>query len=153
MIDPDPHLLAWKLTSGYQTNFLCSMTYVCRVAFVLSSIPHINRRYCTWHTRLTRGSYELSSDVAIPYGGLQLIATSKLSSDCEGCAVCEKSMKPSQPPLQPIPYSLRNYGNIFTSTFSAKCRLHPAVKDHLYTRSGQRQLQPVRWRFPPSFRY
>ena len=23
--------------------------------------------------------------------------------DCEGCAVCEKSMKPKQPPLQPWP--------------------------------------------------
>ena len=58
---------------------------------------------------------------------LQLIVTSKVSSDCEGCAVCEKSMKPTQPPLQPIPYSLRNYGNIFKSTFSARCRLHPTV--------------------------
>ena len=40
--------------------------------------------------------------------------------DCDGCTVCGKSMTPTQPPLQPIPCSLRNHGNIFKSTFSAR---------------------------------
>ena len=71
-------------------DFLCSMTSVCRVAFVLSSLRHSNNRYCTWPTRVIQGSYELSSDVAIPYGGLQLIATSKLSSETVKVVPCVK---------------------------------------------------------------
>ena len=102
------------------------MTSVCRVAFVLSSLRHSNSRYCTWATRVIQGSYELSSDVAIPYGGLQLIAT--FFRDCEGCAVCEKSMKPTQPPLQPIHWpekpwqhiQINIYGNVLATPLSQR---------------------------------
>ena len=37
--------------------------------------------------------------------------------DCEGCAVCEKSIKPTQPPLQPIPWPEKPWQHIQIDIF------------------------------------
>ena len=37
--------------------------------------------------------------------------------DCEGCAVCEKSLKPTQPPLQPIPWPEKLWQHIQIDIF------------------------------------
>ena len=38
-------------------------------------------------------------------------------TDCEGCAVCEKSVKPTQPPLQPIPWPEKPWQHIQVDIF------------------------------------